>query len=94
MSKSITIIAFDQHAATTVAAVLLPGQRTSALHSLTSDVPTILRLVQRVRRSGAVQCCYEAGPCGFDLQRRAHGASDSLRRHRAVADTASSGRPR
>ena len=69
MSKSITIIAFDQHAATTVAAVLLPGQRTSALHSLASDVPTILRLVQRVRRSGAVQCCYEAGPCGFDLQR-------------------------
>jgi len=69
MSKSITIIAFDQHAATTVAAVLLPGQRTPALHMLTSDVPTILRFVERVRRAGVVQCCYEAGPCGFDLQR-------------------------
>jgi transposase len=63
------LIAFDQHAATTVAAVLLPGQQTPALHSLTSDTPTILRFVQRIGRRGALQCCYEAGPCGFELQR-------------------------
>jgi transposase len=69
MPKSTTIIAFDQHAVTTVAAVLLPGQRTPALHSLTSDSPTILRFVQRLRRQEPVQCCYEAGPCGFELQR-------------------------
>lgn len=69
MWKSTTIIAFDQHAATTVAAVLLPGQRTPALHTLTSDTPTIMRFVERVRRNGPVQCCYEAGPCGFELQR-------------------------
>ena len=69
MAKSTTIIAFDQHAATTMAAVLLPGQRTPALHPLTSDSPTILRFVERVRRSGPVQTCYEAGPCGFELQR-------------------------
>jgi transposase len=67
--KSTTIIAFDQHAATTVAAVLLPGQRTPALHTLTSDSPTILRFVERVRRQGPIRCCYEAGPCGFELQR-------------------------
>jgi hypothetical protein len=35
VSKSSTIVAFDQHAATTVAAVLLAGQRTPALHTLT-----------------------------------------------------------
>jgi transposase len=69
MPKSTTIIAFDQHAATTVAAVLLPGQRTPVLHSLTSDIPTILRFVDRIGRSGPVPCCYEAGPCGFELQR-------------------------
>jgi transposase len=67
--KSTTIIAFDQHAATTVAAVLLPGHRTPALHPLTSDVPTILRFVARLQRQHAVVCCYEAGPCGFELQR-------------------------
>jgi len=32
MSESTTIVAFDQHAATTVAAVLLPGHRTPAVH--------------------------------------------------------------
>src|SRR5690349_3408702 len=67
--QSTTIIAFDQHAATTVAAVLLPGHRTPALHSLTSDSVTILRFLRKVRREGAVQCCYEAGPCGFELHR-------------------------
>jgi transposase len=67
--QSTTIIAFDQHAATTVAAVLLPNQRTPALHSLTSDSATILRFVARLRRQATVRCCYEAGPCGFDLQR-------------------------
>jgi transposase len=69
MMKSTTIIAFDQHAATTVAAVLLPSHRTPALQTLTSEIPTIVRFVERLRREYAVQCCYEAGPCGFDLQR-------------------------
>lgn len=69
MTESTPIVAFDQHAATTVAAVLLPGHRTPALHSLASDSPTILRFVARLGRPGAVQCCYEAGPCGFELQR-------------------------
>src|SRR5207253_1814558 len=69
MSKSTTIVAFDQHAATTVAAVLLPGHRTPALHTLTSDSLTILRFLERLRRHGALQSCYEAGPCGFELQR-------------------------
>jgi transposase len=67
--KSTTIIAFDQHAATTVAAVLLPGHRMPALRTLASDTATILRFVARIERQGPIACCYEAGPCGFDLQR-------------------------
>lgn len=67
--KSTIILAFDQHAATTVAAVLLPGQRTSALHTMTSESATIVRFAERLRRQGPVQCGYEAGPCGFELQR-------------------------
>lgn len=69
MLESTTIIAFDQHAATTVAAVLRPADRAAAVHPLTSDVPTIQRLVARVSQDGPVRCCYEAGPCGFELQR-------------------------
>ena len=53
--QSTPLIAFDQHAATTVAAVLLPGQRTPALHSLASDSPTILRFVRRLQRQGPVR---------------------------------------
>ena len=67
--QSTTIIAFDQHAATTVAAVLLPSQRTPALHSLASEPAGVLRFVARLQRQGDVRCCYEAGPCGFELQR-------------------------
>jgi hypothetical protein len=89
--KSTTIIAFDQHAATTMAAVLLPGHRTAALHPLTSDPPTILRFVQRVQRHGAVTCCYEAGPCGFELQ-RALTLRYSVRRHCPRPHPATSGR--
>jgi hypothetical protein len=63
--KSTTIIAFDHHAAMTAAAVLVPGQRTPALHSLTSDIPTICASSSACDRAGPVQCCYEAG---FELQ--------------------------
>src|SRR5258708_24538410 len=67
--QSTTVIGFDQHAATTVAAVLLANHRTPVLHTLPSDAPTIVRFVERLRRQGMVTCCYEAGPCGFELQR-------------------------
>jgi len=68
MYESIPIIAFDQHAASVMAAVLLPGDRTPALHQLAADLPTIGRFVARVGRPD-VRCCYEAGPGGFELQR-------------------------
>jgi hypothetical protein len=87
MLKSTTIIAFDQHAATTVAAVLLPGHRTPALDALSSDSPTILRFVDRLHRQGAVTCCYEAGPCGFELRR-----ASSLERSRATSSPPRSSR--
>jgi transposase len=69
VNESTLIIAFDQHAASVVAAVLLPGHRTPALHPLGSDLASIGRFVDRVGRRGHVRCCYEAGPCGFELQR-------------------------
>src|SRR4029079_10037910 len=67
--KSTTVISFDQHAATTVAAVLLPGHRTPALQTLASDSPTIVKFVERLRRQEPIISRYVAGPCGFELQR-------------------------
>ncbi len=77
MFESTTIIAFDQHACAVVAAVLPPGHRTPAIHPLNGDLPTIGRFVARLAAAGRVQCCYEAGPCGFELQRflGAHGVA-------------------
>ena len=88
MAESTTIIAFDQHAATTVAAVLSPGQGTPALQALPSDVPTILRFVARVQASGPIRCCYEAGPCGFELQRALVAARHRVRGDRARVNPA------
>jgi transposase len=68
MTESTPIVAFDQHAASVMAAVLLPGDRTPALQPLAADLPAIGRFLERFAAS-AVRCCYEAGPCGFDLQR-------------------------
>jgi transposase len=66
-------VAFDQHAASVVAAVLLPGQRTPVLHALAPDLPTIRRFLDRLDLA-QMRCCYEAGPCGFELQRHLTGA--------------------
>jgi transposase len=82
--ESTTIIAFDQHAASVVAAVLRPGDSTAAVQELPPDLPAIGRFVARVAQTGAVQCCYEAGPCGFALQRY-------LQRHGAVCDVIAPG---
>jgi transposase len=69
VNESTTIIAFDQHAASIAAAVLAPGTAEPAVHMLSADLPTLGRWVARLRRRGALRCCYEAGPCGFALQR-------------------------
>lgn len=72
MTESTTIVAFDQHAATTVAAVLRPGARTPTIHPMTSDLTELRRFVRDLGAPGAVRSCYEAGPCGFELQRALH----------------------
>jgi hypothetical protein len=53
MVESTPVVAFDQHAASVVAAVLLPGQRTPALHALPADLPAISRFVERLRLDGS-----------------------------------------
>lgn len=30
----------------------------------------IRRTIERFRREGTLRCCYEAGPCGFELYRQ------------------------
>jgi hypothetical protein len=67
MSESTPIVVFDQHAASVTAAVLLSGSQRPALHQLARDLPSIRRFVKKLQPHGAVRCCCEAGPCGFEL---------------------------
>ena len=92
--NSTPLIAFDQHAATTVAAVLLPGQQTPALHSLTSDIAdsSSIRQTDRASRGGAV--LLRGGAVWFRVAAGVDRAGDSVRRDRAGVDSAPAGRPR
>ena len=69
MKQSTTVVAFDQHAKSVVAAVLESGAAVPAVHPVSADLPAIGRFVARLQRRGPVRCCYEAGPCGFALER-------------------------
>jgi len=73
MPESTTIIAFDQHADSLMAAVLPPRADKPAMQLLSSELTHVGRFVDKVRRGGAVRCCYEAGPCGFTLYRYLSG---------------------
>lgn len=48
MTESTPIVAFDQHAASVMAAVLFPGDRTPALQPLAPDRPTIGQMFRRI----------------------------------------------
>ena len=81
MAESTTFVALDQHAATTVAVVLLPGQRTPALNPMTSGLGELRRLVRRLGAPTTLRCC--DGPCGDPRISRTVGSS-SHRRARAI----------
>ena len=78
--KSTTIIAFDQHAATTVAAVLLPGHRTPALHSLTSDTSDDSALRRAAAAPGAGDVLLRSRAVRLRAAARPDRAADSMRR--------------
>jgi transposase len=69
MQESTTIVAFDQHADSVMAAVLPPGAAKPASQALSPDLIQIGRFVDKLCRDGRVRCYYEAGPCGFELYR-------------------------
>ena len=81
--ESTTIIAFDQHAQSVVAAVLGPGDSNRRCIRLPSDLPTIGRFVSRVctARSGAM--LLRGGPVWVRAAPVSHRARRGVRRHRA-----------
>ena len=72
MNEPSTFVGLDAHKATIVIAMLLPGQREPIEWRIANDPAAVRRLAKKLIREGqgSVLCCYEAGPCGYALQRQ------------------------
>jgi transposase len=71
MNNCTTVVGLDVHKATIVAAVLPPThERPREVTTIENDPARIERLVNRLAGSGPLAFVYEAGPCGFEVQRQ------------------------
>lgn len=77
MEGSITWVGIDAHKRSLVVAVLHPGQKQPEEFAIDNDERSIRKLVRRLERGahgGKIRICYEAGTCGYTLQRRLEAA--------------------
>lgn len=72
MNEPSTFVGLDAHKSTIVVAMLLPGQREPIEWRIAHEPAAVRRLAKKLDREGmgGVRCCYEAGPCGYALQRQ------------------------
>jgi hypothetical protein len=68
---STTFVGMDAHKESNSVAMLLPGEVQPVEWQCTTDRAAVRRMVRKVMRQapGEVRFCYEAGPCGYALQR-------------------------
>ncbi len=71
MNQGITFVGLDAHKESDNVAMLLPEEMKPVEWQVANERATVLRMVRKVRRQapGEVRFCYEAGPCGYALQR-------------------------
>jgi transposase len=71
MEKAITFCGLDAHKVSISVAVLFAGQTKAVEWQVANERAAVRRMVRRVLRetSGEVGFCYEAGACGYALQR-------------------------
>jgi transposase len=77
MDGSITWVGIDAHKKTLAVAVLSPGSKVADEFTVDNTESAIRKLGRRLRRAAKgkeVRACYEAGTCGFTLQRRLDAA--------------------
>ena len=70
-TNGITFVGMDAHKKAINVAMLLPGQNEPVEWQLANEPAAIRRLAKKLtlKAPGEVRCCYEAGPCGYVLQR-------------------------
>lgn len=52
-----------------VVAVLAEGEQVPVIDRVFNDEPSIRRLIGHFADVSVLRCCYEAGPCGYELHR-------------------------
>lgn len=67
-----TYVGLDDHKSKIVVGMLRPGQREAVVWTVSHTPEAVRRLVKKLRAGapGRVLCAYEAGACGYALQRR------------------------
>ena len=72
MKQVTTYVGVDAHKKDLFIAMLVGAETTPVTWQLANEPNAVRRLVRRLEREapGAVRVCYEAGPCGYALQRQ------------------------
>src|SRR5918993_5678032 len=72
MKQVTTYVGMDAHKKDLFIAMLVGAQTTPVTWQLANEPKAVRRLVRKLEREapGPVQVCYEAGPCGYALQRQ------------------------
>jgi transposase len=72
MRKGITYVGMDVHKNSIAVAVLFPGRRRAVEQAIPHEERTVKRWAKKLLREapGSVAAVYEAGPCGYALQRQ------------------------
>ncbi len=75
MDESVTYVGMDTSKLKIALTVLYGGGAGDVDTSLPNEARAVRRIVKNVQRTapGEVQFCYEAGPCGYALQRQVEG---------------------
>jgi transposase len=78
VSQGITFVGLDAHKKSISVAMLLPGQEKPVEWQVANEPGAVKRMVRKIEREapGEVRCCYEAGPCGYALQRQITDAGE------------------
>ena len=71
MEKGITVVGLDAHKVAIKVCVLFPGGAAPVMWDCPNEKAAVRRMVRKVQGQapGEVRMCYEAGPCGYALQR-------------------------
>lgn len=72
MNANLTVVGLDSHKDSISVAMLAPGAVEPVQWKSATTLDAVRRMVNRIRKvaPGDIVFCYEAGPCGFTLQRQ------------------------